>query len=310
VRVTIVHLIPLLSTALAARFDIVWYHMYGIFHSCTSSQPRLLSTWKVDIAYTNIPKSIHRVKSTGAQNDVDNPTELTYTSYLVPCSHNHNNNNKSNSKMMQKPYSDEESDAPPSSKEQKSEKVTPPGDERQAAAHFSDIIAAAPRENNEFFVDGESLTILNPSGPLLAVLENASDDDPAVVVHFYPTAVANAVAQANANQPQRPPWMQIAGQYPITTEQLQESICEHLCLAGSGQKQGCILAPNNLQQYVGIHQRIVLLMAADPFLIAICGPPNCHPIARVYTIADRKHATCGVHTAPQAVAAPGVEVFD
>jgi hypothetical protein len=59
-------------------------------------------------------------------------------------------------------------------------------------------------------------------------------------------------------------------------------------------------------------------MRSDAFLMAICGPANCHPIARVYTLADHMKATCGVHApplalpavAPGGVAVAGVEVFD
>jgi hypothetical protein len=218
--------------------------------------------------------------------------------------------------MMQKPYSDEESE-----KEQKSAKVTPPDDERQAAAaaHFKDRIVAAPPGNNEFVVDNTGITILHPSGPVLAALAKVSEDDPGVVVQFYPAAVARAVTRANTLMPLLATWMLNAGHhYPISAEQLQDSLCEHLCQGGSGDRQGCILAPNNLLQYGGIRGRITGLMLADAFLIAICGPADCHPIAGLYTLADRQNATRGVHDPPPAlpVAPPGgavvagVEVFD
>jgi hypothetical protein len=95
-------------------------------------------------------------------------------------------------------------------------------------------------------------------------------------------------------------------------------ICEHLCQAGSGKRQGCILAPNTLLHYGRISMRMRDLMLTDPCLIAICGPANCHPIARLYTFADCRNATRGVHSPPPAlpVAAPGgaavagVEVVD
>jgi hypothetical protein len=116
--------------------------------------------------------------------------------------------------------------------------------------------------------------------------------------------------------PVLPVWMH--GIYPITTSQLQESICGHLCQAGSSSRQGCVLAPNTLLQFALINQRIRDVMLADPLLMAICGPANCHPIARIYTIADGLRPTRGVHApslalpvpAPGGVAVLGVDVFD
>jgi hypothetical protein len=93
------------------------------------------------------------------------------------------NNNKSN-KMVKKPNSDEELDAPPS-KEKKSSKVSPPDDERRiapAAAHFA---AAFSDSINQFVVDNEILTILNPSHSVLAALAKVSEDDPAVAIQFF-----------------------------------------------------------------------------------------------------------------------------
>jgi hypothetical protein len=86
----------------------------------------------------------------------------------------------------------------------------------------------------------------------------------------------------------------------------------HLSQAGSGAREGCILAPNTLQQAFHIRELIFYLLTVDPFLMTICGPVGCQSIARIYTIADGGRPTRGVHAPALAISVPGpgVEVFD
>ena len=139
---------------------------------------------------------------------------------------------------------------------------------------------------------------------MLAALAKVSEDDPGVVDQFYPAAVAHAVARANTNMPQLATWMQGAGHYPIP-DSSSRILFVSICAKPVAVRGRVLFAPNTLQQAFLINQRISSLITSDAFLIAICGPANCHPIARLYTFADHMNAA----RAGGATVA-GVEVFD
>jgi hypothetical protein len=152
--------------------------------------------------------------------------------------------NSKNNKMTKSPHPDEESDAPPS-KEQKSAKVSPPEDDLGAGAARARFAVAS--SVNQLVVDDtrKFIDIINPTKTLLEeALANVGDNDPVVVVvvvvDFDPDVLGRAVVQANLAMPVLPVWMH--GVYPLTAMQLRESIFGHLSQAGSGAREGCILA--------------------------------------------------------------------
>jgi hypothetical protein len=157
---------------------------------------------------------------------------------------------------------------------------------------------------------GKYAEIRNPTPEILDAVKNVGEDDPAICLDWNLTNLADAVAWANKHHPALPAWY-TAGVYPITEAGIQEGLVTLLAQCGSGEQLGmALLAPNTLEQYSRIREKIRDLMLVDPFLFAICGDNRC-PLARVYVLADDKCSITGEHMLMQPLPQGfGVQAFE
>jgi hypothetical protein len=158
--------------------------------------------------------------------------------------------------------------------------------------------------------------ICNPSPAVLAAVQHVGENDPAICLDWNFVNLSAAVDWANipANRPPIPPWYPGPGgaaAYPINVVGIQQGLSTLLAQCGSGHQNGTVLlAPNTLEQFARIRDKIRDLMLVDPFLLAICAGNRC-PLARVFVIADGKQKTTGEHMAMQPLPAGyGVDVFE
>jgi hypothetical protein len=149
--------------------------------------------------------------------------------------------------------------------------------------------------------DWQRLTIDEPNRDIQEALGVIGDDNPAIILDCDITALNNAVERVNAMavevRPALPNWIPEAS-YPISTECLQEHIASdisHLC--GVRLFGNTLVTSNTLIEYWAIGMRIASMMP-DPFMVALCAPPNCRPLARIFTIANSRFNTTGRATPP------------
>jgi hypothetical protein len=149
--------------------------------------------------------------------------------------------------------------------------------------------------------DGQSLTIDGPNKDVMEALRKIGHDEPAVMLDWDIAALNNAVAHVNTMaavgvQPAVPAWI-TGGVYPMTAEGLQRDIAMYIAQPGGGLQGNALVAPNTLSQYANVHMKIAALMLY-PFMVALCAPANCRPLARIFDIADHQNKTTGQANPP------------
>jgi hypothetical protein len=144
-------------------------------------------------------------------------------------------------------------------------------------------------------LDGKYLTIDEPNKDVKKALRFIGHGEPAVILDWDIAALNNAVAHVNAVRPALPNW--IFGGYPITAEGLQRDIVANIAVPGGGLHGNTLFAPNTMVEFAAVTWKMDGMMP-DPFILAMCAPPNCRPLARIFTMADSRNNTTGRATPP------------
>ncbi|KAG1697441.1 hypothetical protein DVH05_016315 [Phytophthora capsici] len=119
---------------------------------------------------------------------------------------------------------------------------------------------------------------------------NITEDDPAVILNWDIEALHNFVARAIVrdgapNPPARPGWLRT---FPPTTASLTDDIVTHLAQVAGGRFGVVVLAPNNLNQYANICERIARL-EVDPFMqVNFAAAPPDQRLARTGYLLDNR----------------------
>jgi len=75
---------------------------------------------------------------------------------------------------------------------------------------------------------------------------------------------------------------------------------------------GFLFAPNSLLQYGNIREHLVYLMMCDHFLLHICRPTECRPLAKIFVFVDeeRKKTAVAVPCMRLPLGRGGVQAFE
>jgi len=153
---------------------------------------------------------------------------------------------------------------------------------------------------------GKNLILYDLSEKAAAALSKIGDDDPAVMLRWTWANVIDAVAFLNnafANGAAMPAWL---GAFPTNEDEFTQSVAEYVGRVGGGTVGETLIAPNNLAQAFAVREQLVAL-AFDQTLMTL--PAAVLPLARAYTIADRKLQTSAEPCPVQAPVPPGVNVI-
>jgi len=93
-------------------------------------------------------------------------------------------------------------------------------------------------------------------------------------------------------------------------EQLRSSLIRNIAAAGSGQYVGNSLCINNSRSQ---DDQIIICMVNlqyDSFIMHICGPAKCRPLAKVYILGYEELVTTGVGMNFKQPYSPGALLFE
>lgn len=68
---------------------------------------------------------------------------------------------------------------------------------------------------------------------------------------------------------------------------------QHIAAEGSGQIIGSLVATHNTLVEHGLVISSLTNLQYDPFIMHICGPARCRPLAKVYVLSDKEKKTTG-----------------
>jgi hypothetical protein len=172
------------------------------------------------------------------------------------------------------------------------------GGGRQAEAAAPEYRLEGPNGAGHFVLVDLSTNVKN-------VLDKVGDDDPAALLVWDIDHVIEAVLHLNSHAGAGavlPPWLG-GSPYPITSAAFMQCIVNRVGAVGGGVIGNALIAPNTYQQYAKV-QTLMYAIGQDPVVSTL--PPNVLPLARNFSMGDKKAKTTGEPDPVLAPPPPGV----
>ncbi|KAG1697446.1 hypothetical protein DVH05_016320 [Phytophthora capsici] len=140
---------------------------------------------------------------------------------------------------------------------------------------------------------------------------NITEDDPAIILNWDIEALQDFVARAIArdgapNPPARPGWLST---FPPTTASLTDDIATHLAQVAGGRFGVVVLAPNDMNQFANICERIAGL-ELEPFMqVNFAAAPPDQRLARTGYLVDSRRLLQPVYRRRVPPALPLRQIF-
>ncbi|KAG1696704.1 hypothetical protein DVH05_017927 [Phytophthora capsici] len=163
-------------------------------------------------------------------------------------------------------------------------------------------------------MDLSSVTSYADAAPQLAETlshVNITEDDPAVILNWDLEALQDFVARAIVrdgapNPPARPGWLRT---FPPTTASLTDDIVTHLAQVAGGRFGVVVLAPNDMNQFANICERIAGL-ELEPFMqVNFAAAPPDQRLARTGYLMDSRRLLQPVYRRRVPPALPLRQIF-
>jgi hypothetical protein len=140
------------------------------------------------------------------------------------------------------------------------------------------------------------------------VLSNVGHNYPAALLMWNVDNVISAVEHLNnaaAADSMAPMWLG-GGAFPITPSGFMQAVATRVGAQGGGVIGNALIAPNSYQQYANV-MTLMCLLGLDPLVSTL--PAHVLPLARNFSMGDRKARTTGAPDPVLVPPAPGVAVI-